>query len=384
MKQYMKLPKCKYHKDTVVLHLIHYLTVGGAEQTLVNLVNYFPDNYRHVIISLMQYDEEFVKRIKNLAVTLTTFNKQPRNDFSIINKIKKLITEYEIDILLCWDWTSYLESIFAARLSLKFPPVIYAIHGKSYEELHGIPWRRKLIHKSMSYFVDAIITICEYTKKDYCHTYGIPPQKVQVIYNGIDTAKFNNGDINTNRLEFGLNKQHIVIGCIARLDRVKNIQLLIKAVADLKCKLVRLLIVGDGPEMDNLKKLSEDQKITNQIVFSGRRNDIPELLQIMDIYVQPSFFEGISLTILEAMACGLPVVATQVGGNPEIITDKYDGILIESDNTDELIQALTLLIKSEERRKILAEQARATIEKRFSLSLMVDNYANLFKGLLKN
>jgi glycosyltransferase involved in cell wall biosynthesis len=196
------------------------------------------------------------------------------------------------------------------------------------------------------------------------------------IYNGIDTRTFTpDGSSNENRLKLGLNEKDILIGVVGRLDPIKNHAMLFKTFERINSdnSNVKLLVVGDGPERKSLEHLAG-----NGVHFLGNRADVPDILRTLDIFTLPSINEGISNTILEAMATGLPVVATNVGGNPEIIDDGKTGQLVPSGDPAALGAALSDYIKSPQLRASHGSQGRIRVEELFSIEKMVSEYESVY------
>jgi glycosyltransferase involved in cell wall biosynthesis len=175
-----------------------------------------------------------------------------------------------------------------------------------------------------------------------------------------------------------------VIGIVARLARIKNHEVLLRAYAKLRAapeKKTRLVIVGDGPERASLEELSRQLGIAGDVSFLGERRDTPGLLSAFDIYVLPSFSEGMNLTLLEAMGAGLPVVASRVGGNVEIVEDGNTGYLFPSGNVDALSELLGRLVSEPERRVQMGQSGRERVLRQFDQRVMMQHYLSLYRGV---
>jgi glycosyltransferase involved in cell wall biosynthesis len=207
----------------------------------------------------------------------------------------------------------------------------------------------------------------------------IPSTKVKVILNGIDTNMFCPAGNEAEKAR-GL----VRIGIVARLSAEKDHQTLLNS-----CKLLvnqtngfHLEIIGDGPLRDTLEMAVKSLGLDSFVSYSGMRHDVPELLRQLDIFVLSSTTEGISLTLLEAMATGLPVVATNVGGNPEVVIDGETGYLVPSQNPDEMARKLLLLINDEKLRCQMGEKGRARVIAQFSIKESASKYEELYRGVL--
>jgi len=224
--------------------------------------------------------------------------------------------------------------------------------------------------------VDVIISVCKKASLEILNN-GFSKETLVEIPNGIDINRFSKSS--------SKNKKDIrTITYIGRLDSYKGVDFLLKGFKELLSKVdnVRLNIVGDGPDETLLKNEAKDLGILDNITFKGRQEDILSELYNTDIFVLPSLSEGMSNVLLEAMACGLPVVATFVGGNSDLIRDRYNGILIPPRDSTMLSAALLELLEDEELAQRLGEEARKTIEKNYSMDQIVDKYIKLYERLL--
>jgi glycosyltransferase involved in cell wall biosynthesis len=188
------------------------------------------------------------------------------------------------------------------------------------------------------------------------------------------------------RISLGIDDGVPIIGIVARLAEVKDHSTLFRA-----CKILndnridfRLLVIGDGPLKSNLVKLADSLGLQNTIIFTGTRHDIPDLLNAMDIFVLSSISEGISLTLIEAMSCFLPIVATNVGGNPEVIVDGETGFLVPSQNAEALADKLILLMKMPDVRRRMGKAGRARAVKLFSMQKAVMSYEKCYRQFIGN
>ena len=202
--------------------------------------------------------------------------------------------------------------------------------------------------------------------------------------NGIDPGRVPTAeDRQSARRELGIETDTFVVGTVARLDPVKDLGTLIEAFARLRAARPRslLVIVGDGPERCRLEGVVRQHDVASSVRLVGQRNDARTLLGAFDVYVNSSTSEGVSLSILEAMAAQLPVVATRVGGTPEVILDGSTGMLVPARSPDALAHALTVLAAEAPQRTVLGESARLSVEQRFTIDRMVDHYARVYARL---
>ena len=226
--------------------------------------------------------------------------------------------------------------------------------------------------------VDIVVSVCKKASGELLKN-GFSEKKLVEIPNGVDTKRFCKSNVMRKK---GI-RNIIYIG---RLDSYKGVDYLLKGFRELLAKVdkVKLTIVGDGVDKAQLTNMAEYLGIQDSVTFKGRQEDIPRELYNTDIFVLPSLSEGMSNVVLEAMACGLPVVATFVGGNSDLIRDRYNGILIPPKDSVSLTAALLELIENENFARRLGEEARKTIEKDYSMDQVVSKYVELYNRLVNN
>jgi len=367
-----------------ILHLIDTFGVGGMENVLTNLINKMNMSNYHHFICCYNADDNLIQRLSRTDTDITILNKRKGNDLTIPFKIAKICNRKQIDIIHARGWTMYAEGLLASKISPSVKKFIYGFHGKTFEDVLKKKRRRIFMQWLLAKFTDQIVTLTEEMRDDYASSFHINKKKITIINNGIDIQKFSKKiDKSKIRNKFGISPEEIVLGCVARLDPVKDLISLLKGykIAQ-KCKPnISLIIVGNGPCMEQIKKYANKFKFKNKIVFTGMRNDIPKLLKLMDIYVQTSLYEGMSNTILEAMAAGLPVIATSVGGNNEIVINKKTGILIPPKNLEALSKAIICLYVDPEKRKEYGKHGHLRVKHSFSMEKMVTSYQDLYDNL---
>jgi sugar transferase (PEP-CTERM/EpsH1 system associated) len=367
-----------------VLNIVYKMTFGGAEKVLADLINGSDNRFHHVICSLTPHDD-FVDQIREEKRFIIDLLKTQGNDWKIPIAISKIIRKEKIDIVHCQNWGTYLEGYLGARLQVKMPKFVFAVHGKIASDLEGVPQRRILMQRFLSNRIDGIITPSFDLKEDYARTIGVSSSIIDVIYNGVDINVFKPAnDSCESKKRFGFLPSHTVIGCVARFDRIKNIPSLIKGFAFCHSKFpeTRLLLVGDGEEMEQIRRLIRQLDLEDVVSLPGKRQDVHRCLRALDIYIQPSHYECMPVTILEAMSSGLAVIAPRVGGIPEIIVDDYNGILLDYPGPEAIASALARLVVNQDMRCRYAINNRDLIERKFSLKSMVQAYERYFDSII--
>ena len=371
----------------LIAHVIHRLDFGGLENGLVNLINRLPDKkYRHAIICLTDYTD-FSKRIEK-NVELVALHKQPGKDIGLYFRLWKAIRKLKPDVV----HTRNLSSL-EAQLPAFFAGVKYRIHGEhgwDIYDLDGQSWKYRALKKFFRPLIHRYIVLSLDLKNYLVNTIKVKEKKITHICNGVDSERF------TAHLNSGINhfsdddSQLIIIGTVGRLEAVKDQANLACAFAELISKKpefrknVRMVIIGDGSERNNIEAIINQHNLSDLVWLAGTRSDIPEMLNYLDIFVLPSLAEGISNTILEAMSCGLPVVATRVGGNPELIAEGETGYTVPASNPKAIADVLINYIESPDLIKNHGENARNRIEKSFSINVMVNNYQTIYDNQINN
>ena len=377
------------HRSTVplVAHLIHGWHCGGLEKMLATIVRCTPpDRYRHAIICLTHvFDPDF--QALDAEIPVISLHKQPGQDPRAALRLYRLLRELRPAILHTRN-VGTLEGQFTARLA-GVPFGIHGAHGRDSYDLDGSRYLR--LRKAMRPFIDHYIAVSRDLGRWLIETVDVPARHVTQIYNGVDTELFYPRQLLANGAEGVLppaSAGKLVIGTVERLQETKDPLNLLHAFIHLLSAhprlrtQVHLLIVGDGPLRGTVEQLIEQSGIGDVVTLTGMRNDTPELLRTMDIFVLPSLAEGTSNTILEAMASGLPVVATDVGGNPELVRNESTGLLVPAANPAALADAIAQLISDPGLRAKYGGSGRERVLAHFSTQQMVETYLSVYDEVL--
>lgn len=376
----------------LIAHIIFTLGTGGLENGLVNIINRCPPpRYRHVIICL-SHAEDFSRRLTAPNVEVIELHKKPGHDLGMYWRLWRHMRRLRPAIV----HSRNLAALETQVLGLLMPGCkrVHGEHGRDMHDLDGSNRKYNGLRRALNPLIHQFIAVSKDLSRWLVETVGIPEGKVCQIYNGVDTQRFASREQSASNLpadipeDFSPSTNRVVIGTVGRLVAVKDQQLLIKALhnlislrPELRTSL-RLLIVGDGPQRAALSKQVERLSLSDLVCFAGDRDDIPELLRSMDIFVLPSLGEGISNTVLEAMATGLPVIATAVGGNPELVQDGTTGLLFPVGDADALTEAIATLIDNSALRIDMGKAAVAQIRQYFDWQRTVDSYLGLYDELL--
>ncbi|MDA3917551.1 MAG: glycosyltransferase [Deltaproteobacteria bacterium] len=363
-----------------ILHLINELGLGGAETVVINIINHFnSDKFKNKLCVFVP-DGVLTHLIKNPNENLIELDKKPGNDIRLPFKLNNIFKEYKPHIIHTHCWGTLVEGYIAAKIA-KIPALVHSEHGTIEDKNWNLYIQRYLWHLH-----NQIIAVSQEHKNRLTKTIGFPENKINVIYNGVDTEHFKQIS-NSRRIEkrksLGVCNKNFVIGTVGRLEPVKDQVTLLYAFKIILQQFPnsKLVITGDGSLASVLKNTAASLRISNSVLFLGLRDDILELLGTMDIFVLPSISEGTSCTLLEAMSCGLPVVATNVGGNPELVLDNETGVLVPKQDSKKLSHAIITLLTNSDLRTKMSLSGRERIVQGFSLYKMIDNLKNLYNSL---
>lgn len=374
----------------LIAHVIFRLGVGGLENGLVNLINHMPGNrYRHAIVCLTRAFE-FRKRILRPDVSIHELDKQDGQDPGIHLKLWRLFRSLAPAILHTRNLGA-LDSAFAARAA-GVRRHVHGLHGWDVTDLHGTSRRYAFLRRLCDPFVNRYIAVSRDLERWLTEDMNVRGAKVTQIYNGVDTTRFRPARAGENRravLPGGFAAEDsFVVGWIGRMDAVKNPLALIEAAEHLASaddevrRRLRLVIVGPGPLANAAAERLRAARLDSHCWMPGSRDDVPEVLRALDLFVLPSLNEGISNTILEAMASAVPVIATAVGGNGELLIDGETGTLVPVGDAGALAAAVAEYLHDRERSGRHGAAARARIEREFSLESMVTRYLQTYDGLM--
>jgi len=365
------------------IHVIYRLDTGGLQNGIVNLVNNMDTSKFENIICCLTQGGDFEKRL-NKNIKVSKMFKKPGNDYQLYIKLIEYLKEIKPTIVHTRNWAG-MDGIIAAKIA-GVPIIVHGEHGFEITDLISQNKKRKFIRKLvLSTMVDKIVTVSKNLKNRLINEIKIKPEKIIHIPNGVDTNKFNIYRKEFTRKKFGFKKEDFIIGIVARLDSIKNHKTLFFAFKEIvkNYPQVKLIIVGDGPLREELKEKSYQLGIKNKVIFMGERDNVPEILKTFDIFVLPSLNEGMSNTILEAMATGIPVIASNVGGNPELVIDGETGFLFPTNDVESLVQKIKTYILYPELEQKHGYNARKRVEEKFSLDQMVRRYEELYVELVE-
>jgi sugar transferase (PEP-CTERM/EpsH1 system associated) len=369
----------------LVLHVIHHLVMGGLENGLVNLINSMPpERYRHAIVCVENYND-FRLRIARADVEVIALHRSRIGIWRMRLEMLRLFRRLRPAIVHSRNMSG-LDALLPARLA-GVRTCVHGEHGWDVGDLDGSQWKPALLRRLHAPLVDRYITVSQDLARYLARRVGVAQPRIRQVYNGVDTARFAPRPPGAPRpaLPDGFaGPDDILIGTVGRLQPVKDQATLLRAFARLRetqpalWPRLRLAIVGGGPLEAELQALAAELDVGAQLWLSGARDDVPAILASFDVFVLPSLSEGISNTILEAMACGLPVLATGVGGNLELVKDGVCGRFFTPGDVDALSGLLAAYGGDAGLRGAHGAAARHIAVEEFSMAAMVNNYMAVY------
>ena len=372
----------------LIAHVVYHFGTGGMENGMVNLINRLPaDRFRHAIISLTDHTD-FRQRIRRDDVLFFDLDKQPGHDISWMRRLYRLLRELRPAIVHTRNLNA-LEAQFVAAVA-RVPLRVHGEHGRDVFDLEGKNWKYNLLRRAARPLVHRYITVSRDLENWLKTTVGVPAPRLAQIYNGVDSDKFQPraGPRPSVGPEGFLDVATCVVGSVGRMVAVKDYPTLVRAFIQAcgqgkEASGLRLILVGDGPARAECQALLDRAGLASKAWLAGNRDDTAELMRAMDVFVLPSLGEGISNTILEAMSTGLPVIATGVGGNPELVMAGETGILFEPGDADSLALCLCAYANDPTRRQREGAAAHIRIEQTFSWAKAAAAYQAVYERALR-
>lgn len=379
----------------LVVHVVYRFDVGGLENGVVNLINHMPaSRYRHAIVSLTEASESFASRLaRRDDVRIESLHKPAGHGARVYGAMHRLLRSWRPSVV-------HTRNLAA----LEMAPVAWAAgvqarvhgeHGRDADDPDGSVQRYQWIRRAYRPFVHHYVGLSG-DLASYLHTkVGVPRSRVTQIINGVDTTRFRPlGESESGaqqRRAIGcpfLDPGLLVVGTVGRMQTVKNQPLLARAFVQalavrpqLRDRL-RLACIGDGSLRASVVDVLRKADALELAWLPGERSDVAEVMRALDIFVLPSTAEGISNTILEAMATGLPVMATRVGGNHELVADGVTGVLVPSEDVNAMAARIVAWADDMRGARQMGAKGRARVLEHFSLQSMVDAYASVYDNLL--
>jgi sugar transferase (PEP-CTERM/EpsH1 system associated) len=371
-------------RRTRILHVVYSFAIGGLENIIVQLINRLPaTQFEHIVLSLTTISD-FKNRITQPGVQFIALNKSPGHAVPLYPRIYRLLRQLKPDVLHTCNLAA-LEITPLAWLA-RIPLRVHAEHGWDAHDPHGANPRYRTLRKLYKPFVSHYVTVSQDLDDYLDHAIGVPVKRRSLIANGVDTDAFSpphgvQPAVSGCPFTPG---QHWLVGTVGRLQTVKNQPLLANAFVRMlqthpeAAALARLVIVGEGPLRQAVDNILATAGLQHLAWLAGARDDVATLMRTLNCFALPSQAEGTSCTLQEAMACGLPVVATAVGGTPDLVEEGVTGYLVPSEDVAAMAQALWRCYEAPDAMQAFGATARTRALANFGLTGMVNRYESLF------
>ncbi len=359
-------------KKIHVMQFIAALQFGGAERLAVTISASLPrERFRSSVCALLGKEGPLVEDLRRHAIPHHYLDAGSGSKAMLAWNLFRLLRRERVDILQIHGAYTLLNCFLPAKLA--GVKIVYTEHAR---QTISILRSARLAARYFSRGTALVVCVSENLRSFFQEVLKVPAARLQVIHNGIDTRRFRN-----NTPPFSGNGSHRVIGCIARLTQAKDHANLLKAFAIVagRHKGVKLVLVGEGELREEIQRQIFELGLVGSVEMLGNRNDIPQLLSEMDIFVLPSRREGFPVSILEAMAAGRPVVATAVGGVAEVISSGVNGIMVPPEAPEALAASLLELLDDSSRAVELATRGMLSVRSNFSVICMMDQYEKMFE-----
>lgn len=367
-----------------LMHIVDILAVAGMEYGVIKQVNRLDPRVFSPSICCLRSRMEATRSLLNPRVPVYELHKRPGLDLGVAFRLASLFRNRDVEVVHSHNWSTFLHAVLAATLA-RTPVLIHGEHGR---EDRKVPARQLRLSRVLAKRVDHLVAVCSDLAGELVRDWKMNPAKVSAIANGVDLDRFSSETTFEGlRKELGLTVENRVVLNIGRLRPVKDPQTLLRAFAVVHEQLngARLLFVGSdqGTGMqEELEALTNELGIREAVLFVGVRHDIPCFLGLCDVYVNSSIYEGMSNTILEAMASAKPVVATDVGGNSELVKHGRTGYLVPAGDDRILASRILELLTHPQAIRAMGTAGRRTVEINHQMSGMVQKYVELYRESL--
>jgi glycosyltransferase involved in cell wall biosynthesis len=365
-----------------ILHVMTRLPVGGVENQLLNVLRHYDRDGLSPVVCSLSDKGEIGREMEEEGTEVVCLNRLGhRFDWNIVRELRELITNRGIIIVRTHQYHANLYGRLAARLA-GTPCVVASVHNVYTRDRKP---HRRLMNRLLAGWSDRIVAVSGSVREDVIKYDGVPGGKVTVIHNGVDIESFRNARGEGVREELGCGPETTVVGTVGRLTEQKGQGYLLEAAASLMKRYpFRLLVVGDGPLLDELRRMASSLGIAGEVTFTGMRRDIPALLAAMDVFVLPSLWEGMPNALLEAMAARRPVIATDIPPFREVISSPKHGVLVPPGDTGALAGALAGLLADKPQRMKIGSRAGEKAAASYNIKSSVNTYTDLFDSILKS
>jgi glycosyltransferase involved in cell wall biosynthesis len=363
-----------------VLHITFDMTIGGAQQVIRQLIeNVAEDEVESEIVCLDGELGELGELLRQQRFEIHILWRRPGIDMKLIGQLHRLIRSRRYDIVHCHQYTPYFYGVLSAFFTRS--KIIFTEHGRFYPDYSS--WKRKILNPILGLFTSKITSISKATKTALIEYENFSAKDIELIYNGIADMSGIEVDANQLKRHFKIESSKMIFGTISRLQPIKNQSMMIRAFKRVyECdKNTHLLLVGDGEIRPELELLVAELGISGAVSFTGFQTNPYRFHKIIDVFLLSSFSEGTSMTLLESMSFSPACVVTDVGGNPELIIDGENGLVVASDDERAFAEACLKLLKDRSLLEAMGDKGRQRYLSLFHVNLMVARFVDIYAEL---
>lgn len=366
-----------------LVYVVNSLNPGGTEKLVVEMSLAFAPTFDIEVLCL---DEPglWAETLRDAGIPVHCLWRQPGLDLAIPVKLARYFKRTQARIVHAHQCTAWFYAALS-RLLNSGPRLLLEEHGRFFPEVKSS--KRIFVNRLLARrLTHRFIAVSEDIRARLQQFEGLDADQTQVIYNGVKVdPPLTREARDAMRLELGFEPGSFVVGTVGRFDPIKNLPMLIGSIAraSRSCNSLRGLLVGDGPVFRDVRTLIEREGLSDRVCLTGFRGDARKLIQCMDLFVLSSFSEGTSMALLEAIASGVPVAVTDVGGNPEVVVNGKTGWVVPSGSTDALSAVIVECIENARKRQEFAAAGQSRFEALFTFDRMIDNYREQYRSLLE-
>jgi len=363
-----------------ILHVIPSMNIGGREKVVLDILQHIDKKRFLLEVACLGGGGSLYHAFRAKHVALYFLHKKAGFSPAIYFKLRQLIKSRDYDVVHTHNPGGFLYGAVASILA-KTPVIINSEHGYGSHISKRKYWAEAFLMNR----INMTLAVTKHLEECLSGRPFADKSRIRTLHNGIDCEQYESkGTKNRVEKSLGISSTDIVVGCVGRLAAIKDHETLMRSF-----KLVhgdfpktKLVIVGEGENRKSLEALRQTLRLESHIVLTGERNDIKTLLSRMDVFVLSSLNEGISITLLEAMSSGLPVVATSVGGNTEVLENGLCGILVPPRDPEKMAQGILTIISDQGKARSLGKAAKKRVKEKFSIKRVVRELESLYRSLL--
>jgi glycosyltransferase involved in cell wall biosynthesis len=368
-------------RKPAIAYVVHSLNPGGTEKLVVEMALFLAERL-NIVVFCLDEPGAWAVNLREHGIPVHCLWRQPGLDLSVSFRMARLFKKWNICLVHAHQYTPWFYSALS-RVIFPKTRLLFEEHGRFLPEVDK-RLRRFVNRLLITRLTHRLVAVSKETRDRLVRYEGLNPKNIEIVYNGVKAPSRITGEKRLSlRRGFSFGEPDFVVGTVGRLDPIKNIPMLLRSVGAARGRIpgLRCLIVGGGEEYPALEAAVVEQGLSDCVKLTGFRNDAPDLTQCMDLFVLSSLSEGTSIALVEAMAAGVPVAVTAVGGNPEVVIDGMSGWLVPSGDAARLSEVIEEAMRSPEKAKALATGGQRRFSEMFSFERMIGRYMEIYREM---